>query len=585
MTTTAVAPTPCANWKDGGGVCFRQGTLVCGGCKLVLYCSRYCQVKHWSEHKKKCKSPLSKTTWLPAWDRLRRDPAWSRGEAATNLYNTFGPTKYSWGNTPAMDVLQLPRNEGSAYDKDVEILFAASGDVRNVVQTIRNLPPDFEHQVKMTINDRDFNVTARNAVILLLALSSLEEDPDQTDYERLAETLIHVWYSATITKDTLSELQSRVKPLISDVCQRAVDGESGISLGKTWTFKSGSSLLLSLKKEDWARVMEFFDVPEDLTLEKARKIRQAITLAPEREDYRDRWYFKDASPSMRVAKQRYREDGLLLAFGHPRIGFDYPNPTLFQKVFQKVSSWPLDDKADPLCGWPLGEVRATPSRIPEDIYGKLFSYLRGVFSAFLRRIATGKIHFELFNLNATELTQCLMLDEGLYDRIEASNISDTCWLGTRETLRCLSPLLKSPAKNPHATLITVYINAVMETARGSDREKEALDITRIRKYLTNFQDISFLRNPQGAELYRIWDARSFTLDADNFFREYMAANHFEDIERDLHVAMKEQNTIGDAWPTALKLRLGQPGAQEEFNDALASSSTGVERYVEWKRVA
>lgn len=65
----------------------------------------------------------------------------------------------------------------------------------------------------------------------------------------------------------------------------------------------------------------------------------------------------------------------------------------------------------------------------------------------------------------------------------------------------------------------------------------------------------------------------------------MAANHFEDIEKDLHAAMKEQNTIGDAWPTALKLRPGQPGAQEEFDDALASSCTGVERYVEWKRVA
>lgn len=178
----------------------------------------------------------------------------------------------------------------------------------------------------MTINDRDFDVTARNAVILLLALSSLEEESDQIDFERLAETLIHVWYSATITKDTLSELQSRVKPLISDVCQRAVDKQPGILIGKTWTFKSGSSLLLVLKKQDWARVMEFLDVPEDLTLEKARKIRQAITLAPEREDYRDRWYFKDVSPSMRVAKQRYREDGLLLAFGHPRIGFDYPNP-------------------------------------------------------------------------------------------------------------------------------------------------------------------------------------------------------------------------------------------------------------------
>ncbi|KAF3070952.1 hypothetical protein GL218_00779 [Daldinia childiae] len=581
MSTTAVVPTPCANWKDGGSVCSREGTLVCGGCKLILYCSRHCQVKHWSEHKKECKSPLSKPTWLPAWDRERRDPAWSRGEAATNLHNTFGPNKHLWGNTPAMDVLQLPRNEGPAYDKDVDILFAASGDVRNAVQTIRNLPPDFKHQVKMTINDRDFDITARNAIILLLALSSLEGEPDQPDFERLAETLIHVWYSAALTKDTLSELRSRVKPLINEACERTVDKQPDIFVGKEWVFKSGSSLLLVLKKEDWARVLEFLDVPEDLTLEKSRKIRQAITLAPEREDYRDRWYFKDASPSMRVAKQRYREDGLLLAFGHPRIGFDYPNPTLFQTVFQTISSWPMAIKQTPSVAGLSTRSEQHQVAFPKT-YTESYSPISAASSApFLRRVATGKIHFELFNVNATELIQRLMFEEGSYDRIEASNISDKCWLGTRETLRHLSPLLKTPAENPHATLITVYLNAVMETVRGSDQEGKGLDIARIRKYLTNIQEISLMRNLQGAEMYRIWDARSFTLDADKALppvrHGYMAANHFGDIEKDLHVVMKEQNTIGDAWPTALKLRPGQPGAQEEFNDALASSCTGVER--------
>ncbi|KAI0131304.1 hypothetical protein F4814DRAFT_164862 [Daldinia grandis] len=584
MPTTTVTPTPCANWKDGDEACPRGGTVVCGRCKLVLYCSNNCRARHQSEHKKECESPLRKTTWLPAWDRERRDPAWSRGAAATNLHNVFGGCKHLWGNTPAMDVLQLPQNEGPSYDKNISILFAASGDVRNVIQTIRNLPPEFEHHVDMTINDRDFDVTARNAVILLLALSSLEGEPHQIDLERLAETMIHVWYSATITKDTLSELQSRVKPLITDMCQRVASKQANILLGKKWIFKSSSSLHMTLKKEDWARVMDLFDVPQGLTLEKARKIRQAVTLAPEREDYRDRWYFKDASPSMRVAKQRYREDGLLLAFGHPRLGFDYPNPTLFTTALQTTSYWPLDDKADPLGGWPLGEVRATPSCIPEDIYGKLFSYLRGVLSDFLRRVAAGNVHFKLLNLDAAQLIPFKVLEGRSYDRIEASNISDVCWLGTRDTLRCLSPLLRPPAENPHATLITVYLNAVMENVKGCGSEDKELDIARTLEYLTNIQVASLVRNLQGAEMYRIWDAQSFMLDADKHFREYMAALHFGDIEKDLHVVMKGQNTIGDAWPTALKLRPGQAGAKEEFDDALASSYSGVERYVEWKRV-
>lgn len=46
-----------------------------------------------------------------------------------------------------------------------------------------------------------------------------------------------------------------------------------------------------------------------MTPESAAQIRTAVTLAPERADYRDRWYFKEASPAMRIAKQRFREDG------------------------------------------------------------------------------------------------------------------------------------------------------------------------------------------------------------------------------------------------------------------------------------
>ncbi|KAI0381513.1 hypothetical protein F5Y04DRAFT_288406 [Hypomontagnella monticulosa] len=577
MHPIPLKPAVCANWRDSDDMCPREGILACGSCKLLLYCGRDCQVKHWSEHKKSCKSPLSKSSWLPAWDREGRGPAWSHGAAATNMHNPFGPNEHFWGNTPAIDVLQLDTNEGVSYGEDIAILFAASGDLRNVVKTIQSLPKEFNHQVKVTINDRNLGVTARNAILLLLALSSLEAEPDQAGAEELAENLILVWYSAMTTEDILSQLRSKVKPLIDEVCQRIADKKPGSLLGKTWTFNSGSTLRLVLKKEDWTQVLTFLDVSERFTPERARQARQAITLAPERQDYRDRWYFKDASPSMRVAKQRYREDGLVLPFGHPRRGFDYPNPTIFQS-----DRWPLDDKADPLNGWPIGEVRATPSKAAEDLYGKLFSYLRNLLIAFIERLATGKVHFQLLNVDATELEQ--HVEKGTYDRIEASNIADMCWLGTRETLRCLTPLLAPPARNPHATLITVYLNATMEMVKRSSAKEQELDIRRIRKSLPQTQDLSLLRNPEGAEMYRIWDARSFTLDAEKFFSRYMAIHDFHQIAAELGIAMKERNTIGDAWPTSLKLRPGQPGAQEEFDGALSSSCTGVERYVEWKRV-
>lgn len=52
----------------------------------------------------------------------------------------------------------------------------------------------------------------------------------------------------------------------------------------------------------------------------------------------------------------------------------------------------------------------------------------------------------------------------------------------------------------------------------------------------------------------------------------------------LGAAMKETHTIIDKWPYRLKLRPGQPGAQEEFDRRFSGGTSGKERYVEWKRV-
>ncbi|KAK0184432.1 hypothetical protein F5146DRAFT_1074602 [Armillaria mellea] len=35
--------------------CPRDGKLSCSGCFLVRYCSKECQLEHWSWHKKDCK--------------------------------------------------------------------------------------------------------------------------------------------------------------------------------------------------------------------------------------------------------------------------------------------------------------------------------------------------------------------------------------------------------------------------------------------------------------------------------------------------------------------------------------------------
>ena len=177
------------------------------------------------------------------------------------------------------------------------------------------------------MNDREFDVVARNTILLLLAFATQDtaDIKGTTTALDTAEVLLHVWYSALIPSGVLSWLQERVKPLIAEVCGRIADKPPNSIFSKTWEFSAGQTLRLILKKEDWLQFREFLDIP-NMTPEDAARIRTSVTLAPERADYRDRWYFKDTSPFMRAAKQRFREDGLLLPFGHPRIAFDMPNP-------------------------------------------------------------------------------------------------------------------------------------------------------------------------------------------------------------------------------------------------------------------
>lgn len=67
---------------------------------------------------------MSKESWRPTWEREGREPAWAIGAAATNLHNPFGADKYLWGNTPALDILNLEHNEGLGYRDDIALLFA-----------------------------------------------------------------------------------------------------------------------------------------------------------------------------------------------------------------------------------------------------------------------------------------------------------------------------------------------------------------------------------------------------------------------------------------------------------------------------
>lgn len=193
----------------------------------------------------------------------------------------------------------------------------ASGDLRNVAKTIAQLPSSYNQAVDVTMNDRDIDIVARNAIMLLIALVV-------DNIGEAVDCIIHIWYSALIRKSHLDILQQQIRPLIESVCERIKSKEPSSLLGKTWIFGQ-RSLRLVLEKSLWDKLLSYMNIPEGLTAERANHIRITVTLAESRKDYRDR-HLLFQSPSRRIAKNRFREDGLLLPFGSRRHDFREPNP-------------------------------------------------------------------------------------------------------------------------------------------------------------------------------------------------------------------------------------------------------------------
>ncbi|KAF2867047.1 hypothetical protein BDV95DRAFT_622661 [Massariosphaeria phaeospora] len=143
MSEISATPGLCANTcqKD-------HAPLTCGGCYMVQYCSKECQVADWPRHKDTCKSAFMKGIWQPEWYRTSGKPDFiGNGPPIT----TFGTKKYLWGNMPAIDILQLNENETDAA-------------------TVVGLPDGYKGECVVVLNDREFVVAARNAIMLLIML-------------------------------------------------------------------------------------------------------------------------------------------------------------------------------------------------------------------------------------------------------------------------------------------------------------------------------------------------------------------------------------------------------------------------------
>lgn len=193
-----------------------------------------------------------------------------------------------------------------------------------MIKSVTGLPLTFQRRCEVFINDKELDIVARNAILLLTALCF--------DPEPAAEIMIHLWYSALIPQPLLVELREKVLPLLEDVRNKIHAKPFNGLFSKTWRFGS-CTLQLVLQRDQWRILPSYLHVPEGLSTSKAQQVRIATTMAPERKDYLDRSLCAQL-PEWRVSKMDFRRNGILLPFGSSKKLFDTPNPSVHATLKQ-----------------------------------------------------------------------------------------------------------------------------------------------------------------------------------------------------------------------------------------------------------
>ena len=137
----------------------REGMMKCSSCLKVYYCNAECQRNHWAKHRSSCHKTAEETIKLVEQmkkflDMKKLNP----GVAAT----------YYWGNTPAVDLINLSMNEGEEYSSPLALLLCGVGDPRNVLLTIASLPDAYTQQVTFLLNDICPCTLARTVLLLYM---------------------------------------------------------------------------------------------------------------------------------------------------------------------------------------------------------------------------------------------------------------------------------------------------------------------------------------------------------------------------------------------------------------------------------
>ncbi|RIB02514.1 hypothetical protein C2G38_872121 [Gigaspora rosea] len=549
--------------------CKKIADKLCSSCHIVSYCSKECQKMHWKFHKTICKSDVASKDWKPDYINEMRTPAFY----SQNLpFVPFNPLirEYLWGNIPAIDIVNFAFNEladGKSYKEPINLLFAASGDLNDVILSVNGLPLNFNQPINICINDYAERVVIRNFLILYL-LAKLGKDA--------IDLVIHIWYSSALTdKQSLKCIE-----ILSTVLQDKLDSK----VKKEYTFEFDKlNIRTHFSSETWMCLAEMLS--NDTDLQTATDMRNNIMLNPAREDYRHR-YMQRLTPGERICFDNFRHHGILLPYGAMDAHHNSPNRFIIDRMF----GWTMADSSDPLSGWDIFNIaKVKYGTAKEDFYGKLFFYLREQFEKFIDRLQKLTINFDLYDDDALKLGEKLKGRQ--FDRIHVTNLSDELYAGIKPTLTKFRPLLN--ANNPHATLITLFMNWLPSIPESDKiRIMESIVMKKASEYKNNRTSSFFEASNLASMVTTKASTEATTLyDHTQAFNAYMKKMGANKTAENVGLRRREVHKI-------VPKRLGASMKQDKQNNVLSlederdkhllfdvGSHTFLERYAEWEVIA
>ncbi|KAA8898265.1 hypothetical protein FN846DRAFT_962716 [Sphaerosporella brunnea] len=563
----------CANTSTH---CPNEAKLICSGCNLIKYCSKTCQRAHWALHKIVCRSPMAKENWVPTWVTSNRLPAFIVPGPAV----AFGVNSYLWGNMPSFDHINLLKNEGCDWGKPLDLCFAASGDLRNVIASVNSLPIGFTEPCNIVLNDCDRSVVLRN-LLLLFTFSSFP--PSEA-----AELGLHLWYSAKLTVSAQTKLRKTFQDKLEKIrvhLEKAPHLPDENLLSTTFSLGEKAKMNCVLPREYWKQLFEMLNMR--MSSDRATQNRHFVTMNASRLDFRER-HLCILRPCYRLSKQQYYEDGLLLPFGADRRGFTEPNFTLFDV---ETGMWMLMDSADPFNSWNYADAMKSSEKLglpKNDIFGALFVHVLPHLEEFSRRLQTGDLKFTLLSVDARKMESALLASAAkhgirAFDRIDVSNIVDRCYVGAHDTLELLGRLLKTRTENPHACLISLFMNyhedpeTAMLVRSEADKEAAAREAMRLIAPATP------PRGPLDPVFVKLMDWTDYFQDWDRTWEIYSRAHSIDAAAGSTGMVPRTVPKVIANTPYAINKSAGKRKLLEQFQAYDIVGLRGHERYIEWER--